>query len=48
MDARSSRYHEVCARWQRDPERFWAQAAADLDWFEQPKAVFDPKAGIYE
>jgi propionyl-CoA synthetase len=47
MDARSSRYHEVYARWQRDPERFWAQAAADLDWFEQPKAVFDPKAGIY-
>ncbi len=47
MDARSSRYHEVYARWQRDPERFWAQAAADLDWFEPPKAVFDPKAGIY-
>ena len=47
MDTRSSRYHEVYARWQRDPERFWAQAAADLIWFEQPKAAFDPKAGIY-
>ena len=47
MDARSSRYHEAYARWQRDPEGFWAEAAAEIDWFEQPKAVFDPKAGIY-
>ena len=47
MDARSSRYHEVYARWQRDPEGFWAEAAAEIDWFEEPKAVFDPKAGIY-
>src|ERR1700685_2600240 len=47
MDARSSRYHEVYARWQRDPEGFWAEAAAEIDWFEQPKAVFDPNAGIY-
>ena len=31
MDARSSRYHEVYARWQRDPLGFWAEAAADLD-----------------
>ena len=47
MDARSSRYHEVYARWQRDPEGFWGEAAAEISWFEQPKAVFDPKAGIY-
>ncbi len=47
MDARSSRYHEVYARWQRDPEGFWAEAAADIDWFEKPRATFDPKAGIY-
>jgi propionyl-CoA synthetase len=47
MDARSSRYHETYARWQRDPEGFWAEAAAEISWFEQPKAVFDPKAGIY-
>jgi propionyl-CoA synthetase len=47
MDARSSRYHEVYARWQRDPEGFWAEAAADIDWFEQPHATFDPRAGIY-
>ncbi|MBV1698213.1 MAG: propionyl-CoA synthetase [Hyphomicrobiales bacterium] len=47
MDARSSRYHDVYARWQRDPEGFWTEAAAELDWFEKPKAAFDPKAGIY-
>ena len=29
MDARTSRYHEVYARWQRDPEGFWGEAAAD-------------------
>ena len=47
MDARPSRYHEVYARWQRDPQGFWCEAAADIDWFEKPKATFDPKAGIY-
>ena len=47
MVARSSRYHEAYARWQRDPEGFWGEAAAEIDWFEHPKAVFDPKAGIY-
>ncbi|MGB8629647.1 MAG: propionyl-CoA synthetase [Xanthobacteraceae bacterium] len=47
MDARPSRYHEVYARWQRDPLGFWDEAAADIDWFEEPRGVFDPKAGIY-
>jgi propionyl-CoA synthetase len=47
MDARSSRYHEVYARWQRDPQGFWGEAAADIGWFEKPKTVFDAKAGIY-
>jgi propionyl-CoA synthetase len=47
MDARPSRYHEVYARSQRDPQGFWGEAAADIDWFEKPKAAFDPKAGIY-
>ena len=27
MDARTSRYHDVYARWQRDPEGFWGEAA---------------------
>ena len=47
MDARSSRYHEVYARWQRDPQGFWGEAAAAIDWIEKPKTVFDPNAGVY-
>jgi propionyl-CoA synthetase len=47
MDAPISRYHDVYARWQRDPEGFWREAAADIDWFEQPVETFDPDAGIY-
>jgi propionyl-CoA synthetase len=47
MEARTSRYHDVYARWQRDPEGFWGEAADEIDWIEKPKKVFDPKAGIY-
>src|SRR5207302_4341105 len=47
MDARTSRYHDVYARWQRDPYGFRSEAAADIDWIEPPKQVFDPKAGVY-
>jgi propionyl-CoA synthetase len=47
MDARSSHYHEVYARWQRDPVGFWGEAAREIAWFETPKTVFDPNAGIY-
>src|SRR5262249_2408804 len=47
MDARTSRYHEVYARWQRDPQGFWAEAAQAIDWIEPAKQVFDPKAGVY-
>ena len=47
MDARASHYHDVYARWQRDPEGFWGEAAKEVDWFEPPKKVFDQAAGIY-
>ncbi len=47
MDARTSRYHEVYARWQRDPQGFWAEAAQEIDWVEPAKQVFDPGAGVY-
>jgi propionyl-CoA synthetase len=47
MDARTSRYHEVYARWQRDPQGFWAEAAREIDWIEPAKQVFDPNAGVY-
>jgi propionyl-CoA synthetase len=47
MDARTSRYPDVYVQWQRNPEAFWAEAAADIDWYEKPKKIFDPSAGIY-
>jgi propionyl-CoA synthetase len=47
MDARASRYHDTYARWQRDPEGFWAEAAQAIDWIEPPKKIFDPNAGVY-
>src|SRR5205085_609060 len=47
MEARSSRYHEIYARWQRDPLGFWEEAAADIAWLEKPKKVFEAGAGIY-
>src|SRR3954463_8264732 len=47
MDARPSRYHEVYARASRDPEGFWGEAAAEIDWYEPAKKVFDPEAGVY-
>jgi propionyl-CoA synthetase len=46
-NAPTSRFPEIYGRWQRDPFGFWAEAAADIDWFERPKKVFDPEAGVY-
>ena len=37
----ASQYAEVYASWKRDPEGFWADAARDIDWFVQPKRIFD-------
>ena len=36
MDARASRYHDIYARWQRDPEGFWGEAAQEIDWIDKP------------
>jgi propionyl-CoA synthetase len=48
MDTRTtSRYRDVYDRWRREPEEFWAQAAADIDWYEPAKKIFDPDAGVY-
>ncbi len=47
MDARTSRYHDIYAQWQRDPEGFWAEAAREIDWYEPARTVFDPAAGVY-
>jgi propionyl-CoA synthetase len=43
----ASRYHEVYEGWKRDPEGFWAEAAKAIDWFSQPKTIFDKDAGVY-
>jgi propionyl-CoA synthetase len=47
MDARLSKYHEVYARSQRDPQGFWAEAAQEIDWYSPAKSVFDGGAGVY-
>ena len=31
----------------RDPEGFWGEVAAGIDWYEPAKKVFDPSQGIY-
>ncbi|MFM2423337.1 MAG: hypothetical protein RL291_1867 [Pseudomonadota bacterium] len=43
----TSRYHDVYARWQKDPMGFWAEAARAIDWFKPFDKVFDPFAGQY-
>ena len=45
MDARTSRYHEVYARWQRDPQGFWGEAAQAIDWIEPPEAGVRSRRG---
>ena len=43
----TSRYRQVYAEWQRNPESFWAQAAREIDWITPPTRIFDAKAGVY-
>lgn len=43
----TSRYHDVYAEWQRDPQGFWAAAAEAIDWSKRWDRVFDPAAGVY-
>src|SRR3954447_20542209 len=47
MNEQASRYADVYARWQRNPEEFWADAAREIDWYQKPERIFDPKAGVY-
>ena len=42
-----SRYFEVYESWKRDPEGFWAAAAADIDWIKPWDKVFDETQGEY-
>jgi propionyl-CoA synthetase len=43
----ATRYDEVYAAWRRDPDGFWAEAAAGIDWDRAPDRVFDPALGVY-
>ena len=42
-----SRYAEVYASWQKDPEGFWANVARDISWYKLWDKPFDPYAGAY-
>jgi propionyl-CoA synthetase len=42
----ASRYHEVYAQWQRDPQAFWAEAAKAIEWIDSPQTIFE-NSGVY-
>ncbi|MBP1847162.1 propionyl-CoA synthetase [Rhizobium petrolearium] len=42
-----SRYLKVYEAWQKDPENFWREAAAAIDWFKEPEAIFVKDQGVY-
>lgn len=42
-----SRYQEVYAAWQKDPEAFWAEAAEQIDWVNKPTRILDPEQGAF-
>jgi propionyl-CoA synthetase len=42
-------YRDVYANWKADPERFWLEAAQQVDWVTPPsKALNDSRAPLYE
>jgi len=41
-----SRYHEIYDAWKADPEGFWAEAAADIDWVKPWTKVLDRVDGL--
>ena len=43
----ASRYHDIYAAWQADPEGFWAEAAGEIDWSKDWDKVFDADADVY-
>jgi len=42
-----SRYHEIYASWQADPDAFWAEAAEAIAWFKPWDKVFDASGEVY-
>ena len=43
----TSRYGEVYESWRKNPEGFWMDQAAAIDWFTKPETAFDPDLGVY-
>ena len=43
----SDGYRAAYAAWQADPETYWRNAAADVEWIKSPDVVFDADAGTY-
>jgi propionyl-CoA synthetase len=43
----TSRYAEVYESWRSNPEGFWMDQAAAIDWFTKPEIAFDPDLGVY-
>ncbi|AKI02917.1 acyl-CoA synthetase/AMP-acid ligase [Hoeflea sp. IMCC20628] len=43
----SSSYGEVYKSWRDNPEGFWMEQAAAIDWFTKPKTAFDADLGVY-
>ncbi len=41
-----TRYHDVYKSWQNDPEGFWANAAASMDWSKPWDKVQDSSSGL--
>jgi propionyl-CoA synthetase len=46
--SRAGAYEEIYQRWQREPERFWRELAADIEWVREPEVVLDDsRAPLY-
>ncbi|HEY0421664.1 MAG TPA: AMP-binding protein, partial [Acetobacteraceae bacterium] len=43
----TSRYNEVYAAWQADPEAYWAEAARGITWDKPWDQLFDPRLGPF-
>ncbi|MDJ0638554.1 MAG: propionyl-CoA synthetase [Paracoccaceae bacterium] len=42
-----SGYDEAYAKWQADPEAFWAEAAHEIDWYQTAPRAFAAESGVY-
>ncbi len=42
-----SRYQEIYEGWKQDPEKFWMEAANEIDWYSKAEKIFDPDDGVY-